>query len=291
MRESAIQHASTAILGLHHISTVVADFQRTLRFYLGTLDLNLYGLPMRLDGRESMHFYCGDCLKSSTSLLSFIIDAKATQGSAGNGQISAVTFAVPAGSLHIWQERLEGHDVEVIGRAWAFGKEHLCFLDPDGLQLALVEIDDPQRRAAREMPFSDQHVAIQRIHAVEIQVDNLEQTSGFLTETLGFIYLASDGPVARFSHDSMSDFVAIDVLSAPRPRAGVAGIGVINDVVWRVPDLKMMGQIVSAVIDAGQEIVYECNEKEFRAVYFRDPGGINYAVALNCTEINGIVSC
>jgi glyoxalase family protein len=275
---------------VHHISTVVADFQRTLRFYLGTLDLNLFSLPVMLDGRQTMHFYCGDCSKSSTSLLSFVIDEQATPGSAGNGQISAVTFAVPAGSLRHWQQRLEDYDVEVIGRAWAFGKEHLCFRDPDGLQLALVENDDPHTHAGPSLPLDDQQHAIQRIHAVEVQVDDLTQTSDFLTDTLGFIYLASEGPVSRYSHDAMSDFVAIDVLSVPMTRTGCAGIGVINDVVWRVPDLQMMGQIVSAVKGTGQPIMFECNRKEFRAVYFRDPCGINFAVALNHREDDHVAS-
>lgn len=278
MRMPTLEQAQTTILGLHHISTVVADFQRTLRFYLGTLDLTLYGLPVMLDGRQSMHFHCDDHLAASPSLLSFIIDEHVMPGSIGNGQISAVTFCVPADSLSYWQRRLEDHEVQVIGRAWAFGSEHLCFRDPDGLQLALVEA--PQSPSLPRTT-GERRFAIQRIHAVEVQVGDLAQTSNFLTHTLGFRYVSREGPLARYSHDAMSPFMAIDVLSAPRPRTGSAGAGVINDVVWRVPDVAMLEQIVRAVKHAGQDIVFQSDRKDYRAVYFRDPCGINFAAALS----------
>jgi glyoxalase family protein len=279
MHGSKTRPPATVIVGLHHISTVVSDFERSLRFYLGTLDLNLYSVPMLLDGRQTLHFCCGERGQASTSLLSLMIDENALPGSCGSGQISAVTFAVPARSLMHWQRRLEDHGITVFGRAWAFGKEHLCFSDPDGLQLALIEEDEMPSAALRSC--ADEGYAIRRLCAVEVQVDNLTQTAEFLTGTLGFSRYAREGAVSRYSHDAMSSGVAIDVLSAPMRRAGCAGTGVVNDVVWRVPDEQMLGQIVSAVKGSGQEILFECQRDDFKAVYFRDPCGINFAVALD----------
>ncbi|MDB6141230.1 MAG: ring-cleaving dioxygenase [Pseudomonas sp.] len=279
MHGSKGQPRATTILGLHHISTVVRDFERSLRFYLGTLDLNLFSLPKVLDGRQSMHFYCGDGADAATSLLSFMIDENALPGSCGSGQISAVTLAVPAGSLLHWQRRLEDHGVRVFGRAWAFGKEHLCFSDPDGLNLALIE--DDERTSTALSACDDQDYAIRRLCAVEVQVDDQAQTAKFLTGTLGFSRFAREGAVSRYRHDAMSSAVAIDVLSAPMQRAGCAGTGVVNDVVWRVPNEQMLGQIVSAVKGSGQPILFECERDDFKAVYFRDPCGIHFAVALD----------
>ncbi|WP_397449154.1 hypothetical protein [Pseudomonas sp. NA-150] len=270
---------ATDIVGLHHISTVVTSLEQTLRFYLGTLDLNLLGLPVMRDGRPVMRFYCGDRGLAHSSVLCFIVDERLVRGARGSGQISAVTFSVPLGSLRYWQRRFEQQNVEVYGRAWAFDKEHLCFSDPDGMQLALVEDSDENPRDARRPGSPD--YAIRGIRTVEIQVDSLPQTTEFLVETMGFTHVGSEGAVSRFSHTGMSKLIAIDILSAPGRSCAGASPGFIHDVVWRVPDERSLKHITSSVSASGLHQTDERHQDEFTAVYFRDPGGINFAVAFD----------
>lgn len=289
MQKSSSETHSKSIVGLHHISSVVTDFERTLRFYMGTLDLNLVGLPLYVDGRKLMHFYCGKQACSPTSLLTFVIDETAKPGAIGSGHISAVTFSVPAGSLWFWQHRLERAGAQIFGRAWSFGKEHLCFCDPDGLQLAMVEDDPVSLDSARPQRYIDTDYEILRISAVEIQVEGLDETARFLIDALGFTRSGREGSVSRFSHEAMSRVVTLDVISIPNDRSGAAGSGIPHDLVWRVPDEPSLHKIAAAVQRSGLEVTTDFQTDHFKAIYFHDPCGIRFAVALDgthttCTE-------
>ena len=74
---------------------------------------------------------------------------------------------------------------DVTGNAWSFGEECLCFRDPDGLELALIEeaTETGPNDQDREEPADR---AIRRIRSVEIQIEGFQHTSKFLTERLGF---------------------------------------------------------------------------------------------------------
>jgi catechol 2,3-dioxygenase-like lactoylglutathione lyase family enzyme len=89
------------------------------------------------------HPFCtstvGDPTGSPGTLLTFFIHEGVARGLRGTRQVSAVVLAVPPGSLPDWGKRLVDQGVEVVGRAWAFGEEYLCFTDPDGLELALID--------------------------------------------------------------------------------------------------------------------------------------------------------
>lgn len=286
MQNSKSAKPAKSILGLHHISSVVTDFERTLRFYMGTLDLNLVGMPLYTGGRKLMHFYCGDHVDNPTSLLTFVVDEAATPGTNGSGQISAVTFSIPIGSMAHWQRRLERAGSQVFGRAWAFGKEHLCFSDPDGLQLAMVEENAETLRSQGVLRNADNDYdyEIERISAVEIQVNALDETARFLTDTLGFTRSGREGAVSRFSHDAMGQFITLDVLSAPNTRSGFSGSGVPHDLVWRVADESTLRQIAAAVKSSGLDVTAECQQDHFKAIYFLDPCGIHFAVALDAQQ-------
>jgi glyoxalase family protein len=256
---------------------------------MGTLDLNLVGMPRYAGARQVMHFYCGDEVDNPTSLLTFMVDACAAPGTRGSGQISAVTFAIPTGSMWHWQRRLERAGSTISGRAWAFGKEHLCFSDPDGLQLAMVE-ESPNDQPV-PLRSIDLDYEIERISAVEIQVTELTQTARFLTRTLGFTRSGREGSVSRFSHGAMGRVISLDVLAAPQHRSGFAGSGVPHDLVWRVADESTLRAIATAVKSTGVNVTAECQQDHFKAIYFHDPCGIHFAVALDAQPSACVEPC
>src|ERR1700730_15490034 len=129
----------THIAGIHHVTSVGADPDRTLKFYMGTLGLQLVRKTVNFDEPSVLHFYFGAFRGSPGTLLTFFIHEGAARGRRGTGQVSSVALAVPPGSLQEWRKYLAQQRVEIVGRAWAFGEEYLCFTDPDGLALALGE--------------------------------------------------------------------------------------------------------------------------------------------------------
>src|SRR5882757_4403220 len=70
-------------------------------------------------------------------MITFFVHEAEPPGLCGPGHISSIVFAVPSGTLQSWRHRLMERGADVIGNAWSFGEECLCFRDPDGLELAL----------------------------------------------------------------------------------------------------------------------------------------------------------
>ena len=187
----------TSIGGIHHVTSIAADPRRTEEFYAGTLGLHLVRKTVNFDEPSVLHFYFGDCRGSPGSMITFFVHEAAPPGRCGPGHVSSIVFAVPPGTLLNWRHRLIERGADVTGNAWSFGEECLCFRDPDGLELALIE-------EATEAGSNDQDGkepadrAIRRIRSVEIQIEGFQHTSKFLTERLGFEEFGQEGAVFRF---------------------------------------------------------------------------------------------
>jgi len=266
----------TEIAGIHHVTSVGSDPDRTLKFYTQTLGLQLIKKTVNFDEPSVLHFYCGNSTGSPGALLTFFIHEGATRGRRGTGQVSSVVLAVPPGSLVDWRQRLMEQGVEVAGRAWAFGEEYLCFIDPDGLELALIEDVDGSQPSS---PSDHLGHAIKRIRSVEIQIDGFEHTSRFLMETLGFKAIGNEGAVFRFQNGPCERPIAVDLLCTPNHRPGSAGPGVVHHVAWRVPDTDALGRIAEALASRDFNITPALDRLYFRAIHFRTPCGLNFAIA------------
>ena len=61
----------TATLGIHHVTAIASDPQRTLDFYAGGLGLRLVKRTVNFDDPETYHFYFGDEAGTPGSILTF----------------------------------------------------------------------------------------------------------------------------------------------------------------------------------------------------------------------------
>ena len=94
------------LTGLHHLTAITAHAPANLRFYTQVLGLRLVKLTVNFDDPGTYHFYFGDDEGSPGSILTFFPWPGASRGRVGVGQVSAVSFAVPAASLDWWVARL-----------------------------------------------------------------------------------------------------------------------------------------------------------------------------------------
>jgi len=269
----------TGIAGIHHVTSIGTDPDRTLKFYTGTLGLQLVKKTVNFDEPSVLHFYCGNSTGSPGTLLTFFIHEGAARGRRGTGQVSSVVLAVPPGSLPGWRKRLVDQGVEVVGRAWAFGEEYLCFTDPDGLELALTEDDHGSEPDTAGSLSNTADRAITRIRSVEIQIEGFQHTSRFLVEMLGFKAVGNEGAVFRFWDGPPVQPVAVDLLCTPNHRPGSAGPGVVHHIAWRVPDTGTLSKMAEALANRGFDTTPPLDRYYFRAIYFRMPCGVNFAVA------------
>ena len=208
---------------------------------------------------------------SPGSLITFFVYADADRGQLGLGQISGLSFAVPAGSLASWRRRLQEHGVRVLGTASSFGERHLCFSDPDGLDLTIVE-----RQQCRFSRSGSE--AILGVTAIEVHIAALTQASRFLIGSLGFSAAGNEQAVHRFRCGfELAD--TIDLVCAPNMRKGHGGLGIAHHAAWRVADLSVLRGYAAVLADYGADVSPVLDRQFFHAVYFQALGGVSLALA------------
>jgi glyoxalase family protein len=145
------------IAGLHHITIVCSDAQRTVDFYTGVLGLRLVKQTVNFDSPESYHLYFGDQTGSPGSAVTFFEWRGAPKGQPGIGGTHhfALRVADRAGLLK-WKRRLTDLGLPVDGPFDRHYFESIYLRDPDGLILEIATdgpgwtVDEAPDRLGRE---------------------------------------------------------------------------------------------------------------------------------------------
>jgi glyoxalase family protein len=88
--------------GLHHVTAITADAQANIDFYCGVLGQRLVKLTVNFDDPGSHHLYYGDEAGRPGTIMTFFAWPGAPRGRVGPPQLTATSYAVPAGSLGFW---------------------------------------------------------------------------------------------------------------------------------------------------------------------------------------------
>jgi glyoxalase family protein len=107
------------LAGLHHVTCVCADAQRTLDFYRG-IGFSLVKKTVNFDDPHSYHLYFGDGVGHPGTLITFFEWPRAERGRLGRGTLESIGLETP----HV--------------------SEPVELQDPDGLRLRLEPSDAPR---------------------------------------------------------------------------------------------------------------------------------------------------
>ncbi|PYP41912.1 MAG: hypothetical protein DMD43_04730, partial [Gemmatimonadetes bacterium] len=267
-----------SVLGIHHVTAIASDPQRTLDFYAGVLGLRLVKRTVNFDDPETYHLYFGDETGTPGSILTFFPWPGAGSGRQGSGQVALVSFAVLPAALGFWLERLVHHGVRHEGPArrdsGAGGEQAIAFRDHDGLMLELVA--DPRadaRPAWGKAPGIPREHAIHGFHSVTIWVEDGAATGRVLVDTLGMRPVGEAGSTRRFAAGDGGPGTLVDVRSTGGFVAGAGGAGTVHHVAWRVADDAAQLAARERVIRAGLNPTPVIDRSYFHSVYFHEPGG------------------
>jgi glyoxalase family protein len=301
------QKSEQGVLGIHHITAIARNPQRNIDFYSGLLGMRLVKLTVNFDDPTTYHLYYGDSVGHPGTILTFFPWSEAPTGHRGTGQVTAISFLIPSGSMSYWIDRLK-----FVGPSKRFSDEFVSFHDPDGLMLELISSpssNDSRRRRQqqlqqtdnniwKESPVSKEH-AIRGFHSATLSEEGYERTSSLLADTMGFKLVAKDNKEDRFrfgiveknnskqehsdadyssSSSSIGSFV--DIVCQPEISRGYIGIGTVHHIAWRATNDRHQ-------IDLRKRIVQKAHLNPtpvidriyFHSVYFREPGGILFEIA------------
>lgn len=126
------------IQGLHHITLVASNAQRTVDFYTKVLGLRLVKQTVNFDDPGSYHLYFGDALGRPGSAITFFEWPHAPQGYPGIGGTHHFALLVADyNGLLKWKRRLTDLGVAVDGPFDRHYFVSIYFRDPDG---SIIEI-------------------------------------------------------------------------------------------------------------------------------------------------------
>lgn len=126
------------ILGLHHITLVSSDAQRTTDFYTKVLGMRMIKQTVNFDDPTSYHLYYGDETGSPGSAITYFEWQDLPRGRHGIGGTHHYALRVPTyDGLLKWKRRLTDHGLQVTGPFDRNYFKSIYFTDPDGV---IVEI-------------------------------------------------------------------------------------------------------------------------------------------------------
>jgi glyoxalase family protein len=267
------------IAGIHHITAIAGDPQRNLDFYTSVLGLRLVKLTVNFDDPGTYHLYFANEDGAPGSILTFFPWPGARQGVAGNGQVTATTFAVPPRSAEYWRRRLSEHGLAVTGGGERFGEAVLSLTDPDGLPLELVAT--PRANPARAWKHSqvDPEHAICGFHSATLSEEGYEQTARLLTDTMGFAAAGQEGNRYRYQAAAGGAGGFVDVLCAPAGRPGRLGVGTVHHIAWRTADESQQLEWRRDLARRGHNVTPVIDRTYFKSIYYREPGGVLFEIA------------
>jgi glyoxalase family protein len=271
--------------------------------------LRLVKLTVNFDDPTTYHLYYGNSLGHPGTILTFFPWSEAPTGYRGTGQVSAISFLIPSGSMSYWIGRLKSNGISFAGPSERFGDEFVSFHDPDGLMLELIspssttspgqlQLEPTDNNTWKENPIGKEH-AIKGFHSATLSEEGYEHTASLLTDTLGFKLIAKDNKEDRFrfgilkenndsqeedtittksSPSSIGSFV--DIVCQPEISRGYVGIGTVHHIAWRATDDKHQLDLRKRIVEQAKlNPTPVIDRTYFHSIYFREPGGILFEIA------------
>ncbi|HWI22628.1 MAG TPA: VOC family protein [Baekduia sp.] len=127
------------LLGLHHVTAIVEDLDKTTAFYRDTLGLALVEEADNPDDPGTRHFWFGDATGEPGSLVSFMEYPEMDAATEGRGATHHFAFAVSGkDELAAWRDYLESRNIPA-SEVFTRGRfSSIYFRDPDGHLLELA---------------------------------------------------------------------------------------------------------------------------------------------------------
>ena len=127
------------IQGLHHITLVSSNAQRTVDFYVKVLGLRLIKQTVNFDDPSAYHLYFGDAIGSPGSAITFFEWKNSPKGFPGIGGTHHLALSVDDyDGLLKWKRRLTDLDIKVNGPYDRHYFKSIYFRDPDGVILEIA---------------------------------------------------------------------------------------------------------------------------------------------------------
>lgn len=253
------------LLGLHHVTAIAREAVENLRFYRDVLGLRLVKKTVNFDDPSAYHLYYGDETGSPGSLITFFPWAGIPPRRPGRQEIAACAFAVGAGSLQTWDQRLREAGRTPAAISERFGARVLTFSDPHGMTVELIE-------------SPGEGEAITSLAPPTMTVSREDGLADFLVEALGFSRDQSESNYERYRLSDTLD-EAIDLHYTDDLPVARQGAGAIHHIALRVADPEAQLAWLEHLQSFHPGVSPVRDRQYFTSIYFQVPGNILFEIA------------
>jgi glyoxalase family protein len=266
--------------GIHHVTAIAGPARRNLDFYTRTLGLRLVKRTVNFDDPSTYHFYYGDEAGQPGTILTFFPWEHAAPGRLGIGETQETVFRVPEGAIGFWSHRFIERGVPHDAIEKRFGETVLAFKDPDGMRLALVVVPGIEGEPAWSTGEVPVEHAIRGFHSASLLLADAVPTGAILTDVLGFSEVAREGSIVRYKAGDTVLGGVVDLRAAGNFMKGRSGAGTVHHIAFRAENDAVQGEMVKRLAENHDiHTTEQKNRDYFRAVYFREPGGLLFEIA------------
>ncbi|MBM6613951.1 ring-cleaving dioxygenase [Desemzia sp. RIT804] len=261
--------------GIHHITAIVGHPQENVDFYGSVLGLRLIKKTVNFDDPGTYHLYFGNEGGQPGTIITFFPWENAPKGKIGDGQVGVTSYLVPEGSLSFWEKRLSSFDIKV-ETLTRFGEDYLAFEDPHGLQLELVA-----RAGGTENPYPfsgvTADVAIKGLAGTTLYSSAPAETAAALENVMGLERVAEEDGLVRYkATGKIGNIIDLKNVSVGQ---GEIGVGMVHHIAWRAENDLDHLEWSSWVKEKGFYPTEVKDRNYFKAVYYRERGGILFEIA------------
>ncbi len=262
--------------GLHHVTAVTGRVADNFAFYSGVLGMRLVKKTVNQDDTDAYHLFYADEKGRPGTELTFFDWPQSGPGKPGAGTVTETALRVAGGraALETWARRLGPRAAQI--EEAADGAASFAFTDPEGQSLRLVA----------PAGLANDPAAVVALDSMTLTVRQAEPTRRVLTEILGFEATGEDESGLRFLTGGDGSEPAraeqhVRLLVRTDAPWGRVGIGGVHHVAFRVADEAAQLAWRERLVDAGLPVSEVIDRFYFRAIYFREPGGVLFEISTN----------
>jgi glyoxalase family protein len=272
--------------GIHHITVLGGDGQRTTDFYVKTLGLRMIMKTVNQDDPSTYHLFYVNGTKQPGSSMTFFPWPMAVQGKPGSGEATVVSFSVPAGSEGYWAERFGELGVDFDGPFKRFGRNVMQFMDPDQLKLELVFEPGLDEVPAWENGTVPVEYGIRGFWGTILSIVETEMTGKLLADVFGFEKKGEEGSYSLYQTEAeVGNAVILEKVDV---KYGTNGRGIVHHVALRAKDDDEQEKMRRDVIKMGMRPTEQIDRHFFRSIYFQSPGGVLFEIATDGPGYDGV---
>jgi glyoxalase family protein len=278
------------LTGIHHVSSITSNLAANRDFYTRALGMRLVKKTVNQDATDVYHLFYADGLGSAGSDVTFFGFPSTPLNQPGAGEIAEYTLRVSnEASLAYWTERFDTLGIEHQPLTERAGFTALPFTDPEGQRMSLIA-DDGRARIPGGTPWEKSTVPVEHgiigLGTVSITTGRPDATLNLLTGIMGF-RIVEDRPdpalpdnrtivLETGSGGPNATMIVNARPNAPRARLGHGGV---HHVAFRVPTFEAHTAWNDYLTSAGIGVTPVIDRFYFRAMYFREPGGVLFEIS------------